>query len=109
MTAAIGMQLHGLEVVFVENVYDPDPADEQYETKSLIDMKLVEIFNGNPFQAQMVKNLLENEGVESFLKDEIMARSPIFRPEGGVRVMISDLDYEKAKLVVDEYERSQRE
>ncbi len=25
----------GLEVVFVENVYDPDPADEQYETTIL--------------------------------------------------------------------------
>ena len=72
-------------------------------------MKLIEIFDGNPFHAQMVKNLLENEGIESFLKDEIIARSPIFRPEGGVRVMISELDYEKAKLVVNEYERSQIE
>jgi len=72
-------------------------------------MKLIEIFNGNPFQAQMVKNLLENEGIESFLKDEIMARNPIYVSVGGVKVMISDLDYEKAKLVVDEYERSQRE
>ena len=70
-------------------------------------MKLIEIFEGNLFQAQMVKNLLENEGIESFLKDEIIARSPIFRPEGGVRVMISELDYEKAKLVVNEYEKSQ--
>ena len=52
-------------------------------------MKLIEIFEGNLFQAQMVKNLLENEGIESFLKDEIIARSPIFRPAGGVRVMIS--------------------
>ena len=72
-------------------------------------MKLIEIFDGNPFQAQMVKNLLENAGIESFLKDEVIARSPIFRPEGGVRVMISELDYEKAKLVVNEYERSQRD
>ena len=72
-------------------------------------MKLIEIFEGNPFQARMVKNLLENEGIESFLKDEIIARSPIFRPGGGVRVMISELDYEKAKLVVNEYERSQRD
>ena len=47
-------------------------------------MKLIEIFDGNPFHAQMVKNLLENEGIESFLKDEIIARSPIFRPDGGV-------------------------
>lgn len=69
---------------------------------------MIEIFDGNPFQAQMVKNLLENEGIESFLKDEIIARSAIFRPEGGVRVMISELDFEKAKWIVDEYEKSQK-
>lgn len=69
---------------------------------------MIEIFDGNSFQAQMVKNLLENEGIESFLKDEIIARSPIFRPEGGVRVMISELDFEKAKWIVDEYEKSQK-
>jgi hypothetical protein len=72
-------------------------------------MKLIEIFDGNLFQAQMVKNLLENEGVESFLKDEIIARNPVLRPEGGVRVMISDSDYEKAKLVVNDYEKTQRD
>lgn len=69
---------------------------------------MIEIFDGNSFQAQMIKNLLENEGIESFLKDEIIARSPIFRPEGGVRVMISELDYEKAKQIVDEYEQLQK-
>jgi hypothetical protein len=70
-----------------------------------MDMTLIEIFDGTLFQARMVKNLLENEGIESFLKDEIIARSPIFRPGGGVRVMISELDYEKAKLVVNEFEK----
>ena len=72
-------------------------------------MKIIEIFDGNAFQAQMVKNLLENEGIKSFLKDEIIARSLVLRPEGGVKVMISELDYEKARLVVDEYQISQRE
>jgi hypothetical protein len=71
-------------------------------------MRMIEIFDGNSFQAQMVKNLLENEGIESFLKDEIIARSPVFRPEGGVRVMISELDYKKAKQIVDEYEQLQK-
>lgn len=33
-------------------------------------MKLVEIFEGTLFQSQMVKNLLENEGIESFLKND---------------------------------------
>jgi hypothetical protein len=33
-------------------------------------MKIIEIFEGDSFQAQMVKNLLEIEGVESFLRNE---------------------------------------
>lgn len=72
-------------------------------------MKLIEIFDGTPFQAQMVKNLLEIEGIEAFLRDEIIARNPVFRPGGGVKVMISESDYEKAKLIVIEYEKSQRD
>ena len=71
-------------------------------------METVEIFAGNLFQAQMVKNLLENVGIESFLKDEIMGRSPVWSPGAWVRVMLSQLDYDKAKLIVDEYEQSQR-
>jgi hypothetical protein len=69
-------------------------------------MKLIEIYDGNLFQAQMVKNLLENEGIESFLKDEIISRSPIYKSGGGVRVMISESDYDRARAVVDEYDKS---
>jgi hypothetical protein len=69
-------------------------------------MKLIEIYDGNLFQAQMVKNLLENEGIESFLKDEIISRSPIYKSGAGVRVMISESDYDRARVVVDEYDKS---
>lgn len=69
-------------------------------------MNLIAIFESNLFQAQMVKNLLENEGIESFLTNEIIARSHIFRPGGGVRVMISESDFDKAKLIVNGYEKS---
>ncbi len=69
-------------------------------------MKIVEVFEGNLFQAQMVKNLLENDGIESFLKDEIIGtRSIVRRSWAGVRVMISDSDDDRAKLIVDEYEK----
>lgn len=72
-------------------------------------MKITEIFEGDSFQSQMVKNLLENEGIESFLKNEIIARSPVFRGGSGVKVMISELDYENAKSIVEEYKKSQRD
>ena len=69
-------------------------------------MKLIEIYEGTLFEAQMVKNLLENEGVDCSLKDEIIGYrgGEIWRPAGGVKVVVSDLDYEKARLVVKEYE-----
>ena len=35
--------------------------------------KLVEVFSGTQWEATMIKNLLENEQIESFLKNEIMA------------------------------------
>lgn len=71
-------------------------------------MQLIEIYDGTLFEAQMVKNLLEIEAIESFLKDEIIGnRGGGFRPAGGVKVMISDRDYEKAKRIVEEFEKSQ--
>ena len=74
-------------------------------------MKLIEIYDGTLFQAQMVKNLLENEGIESSLKDEIIGTrgGGLWRPAGGVKVIVFDLDYEKAKKVIDKFEKSQSE
>ncbi|MEA5006891.1 hypothetical protein SDC9_176923 [bioreactor metagenome] len=73
-------------------------------------MKAIEIYDGTLFDCQMIRNILEIEGVESFLKDEIIGtRSYGWRPEGGVKVVVSDSDYEKAKLIVDEYEKSKHD
>ena len=70
-------------------------------------IKIIEIFSGSSWEAGMVKNLLENAGIQAFLKDEITgAANPVWRPGYGVRVVISDLDYDRAKLVVEEYEKN---
>jgi hypothetical protein len=60
----------------------------------------------------MVKSLLENEGIEAFMNDMNRAN---YNPgwnlpgEGGsVRVVISSVDYEKAKKVVDSYVNNQK-
>lgn len=34
-------------------------------------MKLITLYEGNLFECQMLRNLLENEGIESMLKDEL--------------------------------------
>jgi len=70
-------------------------------------IKIIEIFSGSSWEAGMVKNLLENAGIKAFLKDEIIGtQNPVWRPGFGVRVVISNLDYDKAKLVIEEYEKN---
>ena len=64
----------------------------------------VEVYSGTAWHAGMVKSLLESEGIEAFLRDEIMGTlNPWWTAPGGagsVRVFVSGLDYEKAKQVV---------
>jgi hypothetical protein len=69
--------------------------------------RLIEIYMGTDWQAGMVKSLLENEGIEAFLKDEIMGTlNPWWSSPGGVgavKVVISSTDNGKAKEIVDQY------
>ena len=69
----------------------------------------VEVFTGAPWQAEMVKNLLENEGIEAFLKDEIIGTRSPWLGSTGVKVVVIKQDFNKAKLIVEEYERNFRE
>jgi hypothetical protein len=75
-----------------------------------INMKLVELYEGTLFECQMIKNLLENEGIESILNNEIIGArgGDLFRPAGGVKIIVSDNNYDKAKMVVDEFEKARK-
>jgi hypothetical protein len=68
----------------------------------------VEVFSGTIWQAEMVKSLLENAEIEAFLIDENTGTlAPWYTSGGGagsVKVIVSTLDYDKAKAVVAEYE-----
>lgn len=74
-------------------------------------MRLTELYEGTLFECQMIKNLLENEGIESNLKDEITGTrgGNIWRPAGGVKIIISDEYYDKAKIIVNEFEISRKD
>ena len=69
--------------------------------------ELVQIFAGTILQAEMVKSLLIDAGIEAFLKDEHMGNLFPFqtapRAAGSVKIMVSNLDIEKAKEIVDDY------
>lgn len=71
-------------------------------------MKIVALYEGTLFECQMIKNLLENEGIDSQLTDEIMGSraGAAWRTGGGVRIIVSDVDFEKARLVVSAFECS---
>jgi uncharacterized protein (DUF1330 family) len=73
-------------------------------------MKLVELYEGTLFECQMIKNLLENEGIESDLNNEIIGTrgGNIFRQEGGVKVIVTDDNYDKARMIVIEFEKSRK-
>ena len=70
---------------------------------------IIEIFSGTPWEAEMIKNLLLNTGIESFLKNNVLnsyAIEPTF--QGGVKVMILESDFENASKIVVEYYRNMK-
>ena len=70
---------------------------------------IIEVFSGSLWESEMVKSLLQNEEIESFLKNTVI-NSYIYDPiqYEGVKVMISSHDYEKAKIIVDNYYKNMK-
>lgn len=65
---------------------------------------LVEVFTGSPWEAELVKGLLESNGVKSALKDGMMDTiAPYISNE--VAVMVNEEDYEPAMEVVRNREK----
>ena len=74
------------------------------------DIRSVLVFAGSATEAAMVKSLLENAEIQAFLKDEVFGTlEPWVTGPGGagaVKIIVSSADAERAKLVVDEYEKN---
>lgn len=68
------------------------------------------IFSGEAWEAEIVKSILENEGIEAFLKDEYIGMlAPWYAAGGGagaVKVVVSNLDEKKAAAIVAEFEKN---
>jgi hypothetical protein len=71
----------------------------------------VEVFDGNQWEASLVKSLLDNAEIESFLKDERMGVLVPWNVAGGgagaVKIFVSSVDYEKAIEVINQYEKAE--
>jgi hypothetical protein len=68
---------------------------------------IIEIFSGTLWEAEMVKSLLQDAEIDSFLKNSNL-NTYIYEPiqASGVKVMILKSDYEKAKEITDNYFRN---
>jgi len=66
---------------------------------------LIEVFTGTPWEAELVKGLLESAGIEAALKDDnlgSMAPSmSVNLGPGGMRVIVAAEDYEVASQLVE--------
>jgi hypothetical protein len=70
----------------------------------------VEVFSGLAWQAEMVKDLLHNEGIEAYLNNQISGSLNLpWEGLGTVKVVVSNLDYGKALKVVEAFRNSEDE
>lgn len=80
--------------------------------KTTNDFEIVEIFSGTVWQAEMVKNLLENEGIYAYINNEIIGTiAPWYLNPGpgAVTVVVATMDSDRAKLLVEEYEKNNQQ
>ncbi len=65
---------------------------------------IVEVFKGSPWEAELVKGLLEDSGIATMLKDGILGTlAPYLAPE--VAVLVKEDDYEAAMEVIRERDK----
>ncbi len=73
----------------------------------------VDIYTGKAWEAALVKNELKKEGIEAFLKNDTLSMiSPTKKSPDSWRdviLVVSILDYDRAKLIVADYEKKSRE
>lgn len=71
----------------------------------------VEVFDGNDWDASMVKSLLDNAEIEAFVKDEKMGVLAPWNVAGGgagsVKIFVSNVDLQKAKEVIEQYKKAE--
>jgi hypothetical protein len=77
------------------------------------ELEPVMVYSGTIWEAELLKSILEDAEIETFLRDEFTGTlAPWYTAPGGsgsVKVVVSSLDFEKAYQIVQEFERNIRE
>ncbi|MBN1651466.1 MAG: DUF2007 domain-containing protein [Bacteroidales bacterium] len=75
------------------------------------DIRAVELFSGTLWEADLLKSLLENAEIESYLKDDIIGTNFPWHAAGGganpIKVIVSSQDYDRALAVLQDFKKNQ--
>ena len=64
--------------------------------------KLIEVFKGSLWEAELVKGLLKDRGIESVVKDGQVVNVVLPETAISVKVLVNEADYEAAMEVIRE-------
>jgi hypothetical protein len=69
--------------------------------------RMIEIYSGTLWEAEMIKSLLESAEIDSYLRNSVLS-SYAFEPirSESVKVMISDSNLQRAQEIIDDYNKS---
>lgn len=69
------------------------------------------LYSGEYYEVQNIKNILENENIEAILENELMSTiEPVAITSGGystVTIKVHDYDYEKALALINKYKKGE--
>ena len=65
---------------------------------------LIEVFKGSPWEADLVKSMLGDNGVQCALKDSVVANVVLPSSAVEVTLLVTEEDFAAARQVVEEYE-----
>ena len=68
--------------------------------------KLIEVFKGAPWEAELVQSLLANSNIDSMTKDALLVNIVLPPSAIDVAVLVREEDYETAMEVVREREKN---
>lgn len=71
--------------------------------------KLVEVFTGSLWEAELVKGLLNDRGIEAAIKDGLVVNVALPETAISVKVLVNESDFEAAMEVIRERSKQDSE